>query len=173
MEQAIAIDLADSDSTWFDAGALVVRSGRDPAPVAARMGRQFIDINRPALAAIGVSAQTDFDGNSVRVRLQSGTTIGSVPLRSPSSGEVEHGLVVRPRYGWAGLGPMMASMGWRLTPSIARLPNLPRSDRRFPPWVLSSIVLMRLEQLLRITNRRFAMTEADLVAPRGQISWPR
>ena len=170
---SFSVEVSDSGSTWFDAKSLVIRSGRDPAPAAARLGRQFIEINKAPLSAVGVSARTDFDGDAVRVHLTSGTTIGSVPLRSPSSGDVEYGLVVRPRYGWAGLGPMMATMGWRITPNVARLPNLPRSDRRIPAWVLSSIVLARMEAMLRATHRRFAMAEETVSAPRGQINWTR
>lgn len=49
--------------------------------------------------------------------------------------------------------------------------NLPQSERRIPPWVLSSVILTRLKSLLDTLQRRFTITEADLRAPRGAVNW--
>jgi hypothetical protein len=43
--------------------------------------------------------------------------------------------------------------------------KLPRSDRKVPPWVLSSTILFRLQKLLDQLERGFEYTEADLSAP--------
>ncbi len=50
---------------------------------------------------------------------------------------------------------------------------LPRSERRVPPWVLSTIVLFRLKGLLDQLERRFEMTSEERSSPRGAIDWSR
>ena len=83
----------------------------------------------------------------------------------------DYGLVIKPRFGWQGIGPMLGAMGWKILPDPLPLPLLPRSDRKIPPWVLSSTILLRLQKLLNQLERRFEYTEADLNAPRGQVKW--
>jgi 5-methylcytosine-specific restriction endonuclease McrBC regulatory subunit McrC len=53
------------------------------------------------------------------------------------------------------------------------MPLLPRSERRVPPWVLSTIVLFRLKALLTQLERRFELTSANRSSPRGTIDWNR
>ena len=66
---------------------------------------------------------------------------------------------------------MISSTGWRVFPKVLPLPQLKISERKIPPWVLSTVVLARLEALLQQLDRRFEVTEADLTAPKGQVNW--
>lgn len=68
---------------------------------------------------------------------------------------------------------MLAEMGWRIVPQPLSLPLLPRSDRKIPPWVLSTIVLSRIERLLSQLERRFEIVSATRSAPRGAVDWSR
>ena len=121
---------------------------RDPASQAARLAGHFIERNRSTLSQVGAAIEQEYDGSRVDLVIRTGTNIGAVPLISPTTGRADYGLVVKPRFDWPGIGPMLAEMGWRVVPSTLPLPLLPRSDRKIPPWVLSSIVLFRLQALL-------------------------
>jgi hypothetical protein len=55
-------------------------------------------------------------------------------------------------------------MGWGVAPAPRRLPLLRRSKCRVPPWVLSSMILLRLKTLLE-------MTTESRRAPRGSVQW--
>jgi hypothetical protein len=87
----------------------------------------------------------DYDGRQVLLHIDSGSAVGAVPLVSPISGRRDFGLVVQPRFPWKGIGPMLAEMGWLISPTPLRLPLLKRSERRVPPWVLSFMILARLK----------------------------
>lgn len=138
---------------------------------------QFIALNRPVLDQWGVAARVHHRRRVARANAQVelafrlGSTIGAMPLRSPSNGKVEHGLLVEPRFGWAGVGAMLVGTGARVLPEIPRLPTLPRSESGVPPWVLSSVVLARLESLLGELSRRFVETREVLDRPRGRVQW--
>ena len=97
--------------------------------------------------------------------------MGAVPLVSPTTARLDYGLVVQPRFPWAGIGPMLAEMGWRISPSPLRLPLLHRSERRVPVWVLSFMILVRLKALLDSMDRRFELINETLRAPRGTVHW--
>jgi len=147
--------------------------GRDASATAARLAEQFITHNRPVLELLDVSIRRDYDGNDVLLWIQSGSAVGAVPLISPLSARPDFGLVVEPRFPWPGIGPMLAEMGWLVTPVPLRLPLLKRSERRVPPWVLSFMVLARLKALLDRLDRRFEIMEEDLAAPKGTVQWPQ
>jgi hypothetical protein len=66
---------------------------------------------------------------------------------------------------------MLTEMGWRVAPSVLPLALLPQSDRRIPPWVLSTVVLLRIEALLAQLERRFEMREEHRTAPKGRVNW--
>src|ERR1039458_2651480 len=88
---------------------------------------------------------------------------GNVPLLmrgciSPLTAHHDLGLVVQPRFPWAGIGPMLAEMGWLISPTPLKLPPLKRSERRVPLWVLSFMVLARFKALLDRLDRRFEGT---------------
>ncbi|HTM12758.1 MAG TPA: hypothetical protein VL127_07590 [Bryobacteraceae bacterium] len=148
----------------------------DPQTVAARAARlaeQFITQNRSLMALLDVRVERDYDGRDVRLVIQSGNAVGAMPLISPTTARPDYGLVVQPRFSWAGIGPMLAEMGWRVSPSPLRLPLLLRSERRVPAWVLSFMILARLKALLDTLDRRFELTTETRRAPRGTVNWAK
>src|ERR1700723_2696192 len=147
------------------------KTSADPAAQAARLADQFITQNAPLFQLLQVSIQRDYDGRDVLLHIDSGSAIGAVPLVSPLSGKQDFGLVVQPRFPWTGIGPMLAEMGWLISPTPLRLPLLHRSERRVPPWVLSFMILARLKALLDSLDRRFELTKETLRAPRGTVHW--
>lgn len=170
--EARCFEVLDSSATNLPAEFLF--SGlapRDPAPLAARLADQFIKQNRSVLAAVGVEVDARYDGLDVRLEVRSGTKIGAVPLRAPVSGRSEFGLVVQPRYEWSGLGAILGEMGWKIIPAPLPFSNLPRSERKVPPWVLSAIVLARIQSLLASLRRDFKIVSAVKPAPHGQVDW--
>jgi hypothetical protein len=144
---------------------------RDSQGQSARLAQQFLKQNRGILRDFAIECSVDYDGSSVILHLRTGGQVGALPLLSPTSGRPDYGLVIKPRFGWQGIGPMLGAMGWKILPDPLPLPLLPRSDRKVPPWVLSSTILFRLQKLLDQLERRFEYTEADLSAPRGQVNW--
>jgi hypothetical protein len=149
-----------------------LRQSRDPAAQAARLAEQFITQNRSLLALLNVQINRDYDGNDLRMLIQAGSAVGAIPLISPTTARPDYGLVVQPRFPWAGIGPMLAEMGWRVSPTPLRLPLLRRSERRVPSWVLSFMILTRLKILLDSLDRRFELTKETRQAPRGAVQWP-
>jgi hypothetical protein len=135
------------------------------------LAQQFITQNAGLLRNLGVSIEPRYDGTTVELVIRTGAHIGAVPLLSPITGKPDYGLVVRPRFERSGLGPMLGAMGWRIVPTTLRLPLLPRSERKIPPWVLSAMVLQRLRALLDRLERRFEIIEKDRQAPRGRVDW--
>lgn len=146
---------------------------RDPQPQAARLAKNFLEQNRGILANMDVTAAVEYDGNTVDLVFTTGTCVGAIPLLSPTSGQPDYGLIVKPRFDWPGVGEMLGKTGWRVIPRPLPLPLLPRSDRKIPPWVLSSTVLLRIQAMLDKLDRRFEFTEAELSAPRGGVNWTR
>ncbi len=146
---------------------------RDTHGLSARLAQQLLQQNRGLLRDFNVHGDVKYDGSKVEVVLQAGEYVGALPLVSPTSGRPDYGLIIRPRFGWQGIGPMMGAMGWKVVPAPLPLPLLPRSDRKIPPWVLSTTILSRMQALLSVLERNFQMTEDELVAPRGSIHWER
>ena len=131
----------------------------------------LVDANAGLLRDFGVSASTVHHRGEPGVLLSTSTRIGAIPLISPMSGRPDFGLVVEPRFKWSSAGDMLAGTGFRVVPELLPLPNMPQSERRVPPWVLSSMVLKRLSDLLDSLQRRFVIANADLRAPRGRVDW--
>ncbi len=138
---------------------------------AARLAEQFVIQNRSLLALLDIRIDRDFDGNDLYLLIRAGSAVGAIPLISPTTARPDYGLVVQPRFPWAGIGPMLAEMGWRITPTPLRLPLLRRSERRVPVWVLSFMILARLRALLDSLDRRFEQTTEVRQAPRGTVNW--
>jgi hypothetical protein len=134
---------------------------------------QFVTQNASLFHLLNVSIQRDYDGRDVLLHIVSGSAVGAVPLVSPLTARPDFGLVVQPRFPWAGIGPMLAEMGWLISPTPLRLPLLKRSERRVPPWVLSFMVLARLKALLDRLERRFELTTEIRSAPKGSIDWTK
>ena len=162
------------DNSLFAIPATKLLTGtppRDPQAPAARLANQFLRQNRGILQDFGISGNVHYDGTEVNIQLRTSGQVGALPLLSPTSGRPDYGLVIKPRFGWQGIGPMLGAMGWKIIPTPLRLPMLPRSDRKIPPWVLSTTILLRIQKLLEQMERRFEFVEADLNAPRGQVNW--
>jgi hypothetical protein len=146
----------------------------DPQTLAARAARlteQFVAQNRSLMALLDVRIDRDYDGNDLHLLIQAGSAVGAIPLIAPSTARPDYGLIVQPRFPWAGIGPMLAEMGWRISPTPLRLPLLRRSERRVPIWVLSFMILARLKVLLDSIERRFELARETRQAPRGAVHW--
>jgi len=172
--QTRVFEVRDWGTTSIDASLLLAgRESRDPVPQIARLADHFVRSNQRAFSAVGVTAEPSFTGSAVRLRFHGGAKIGAVPLVSPTTGRPDYGIIVRPRFPWRGIGPMLAEMGWRVIPNPLRLPLLPQSDRQIPEWVLSTVILARMRELLRQLERRFEIVDEERRAPRGTIDWKR
>lgn len=166
------IELNDSSTTRVDATFLLEgRSSWGAEQTIGRLAKQLARQNRGLLRDFGVETRVGYDGQDITLEFSTSTNVGALPLLSPSTGKPDYGVVIRPRFGWTGIGSMLSQTGWRVVPTLLRLPELPRSDRRVPPWVLSSVVLRRMKSLLASIMRRFEMSEQDRSAPRGQVRW--
>jgi len=148
-----------------------IRGSADPQSQAARLADQFIVQNRALLELVKVTVRRDYDGKDVLLVLESGNVVGALPLWSPLTAKPDFGLVIQPRFPWSGIGPMLAEMGWLVSPSPLRLPLLKRSERRVPLWVLSFMILTRLKALLDRLERRFETVREMKAAPKGTVDW--
>lgn len=164
--------LEDTTRHRLDAAVLMDGAGgRFPASKAGHLAEQFLRINRPTFEAFEIEAYSTYDGRGVDLVMETGRQVGALPLKSPTSGSADYGMVVKPRFGWSGVGPVLAQTGWRVTPDILNLPQLPKSDREVPPWVLSSVILPKIRSLLHDVDRRFEFVDEDRRAPRGRVDW--
>lgn len=161
----------DCTETALEAHDWLGGEGRDPLGAAELRAEALLRTNRGILRDFGVEAEVRRRAGVPVVALRTSTRVGAIPLLSPLSGRADFGLVVEPRFRWSALGEVLASAGFRVVPHLLPLPDLPHSERRVPLWVLSSIILRRLEELLRRLTRRFTVTAAELPAPRGAVDW--
>ena len=145
--------------------------GSDRASAAEKRAEALIAANRGLLRDFGIAATVGRRSGEPGLLVQTSARIGALPLLSPVTGRPDFGLVVEPRFQWSSAGDMLAGMGFRVVPDLLPLPELPQSERRVPPWVLSSIVLARLRRLLDAMQRRFVITEDDRAAPQGAVLW--
>jgi len=163
----------DSSERFFRALDWLGGEGADPKAGAEMRAERIVAANEGLLRDLGVSATPMRRGGEPGLLVRSSMKVGAVPLLSPVTGRPDFGLVVEPRFTWTSAGDMLAGTGFRIIPELLPLPELPQSERRVPPWVLSSVVLTRLRALLDSLQRRFIVTSADLRAPRGQVDWHR
>ena len=171
-EREVCLELADHSVVQHSAVRFFGLEGsRDPHPQAARLAEQFTIQNRSLFSRMDVRIESRYNGDDLLLELSSGNNVGAVPLFSPTRGTPDYGLVVQPRFPWRGIGPMLADMGWKVAPTPLKLPLLRRSERRVPAWVLSSMILVRLQVLLDSLTRRFESTTELLTAPRGRVNW--
>jgi hypothetical protein len=167
-------EVKDSTVTRLSARFLLrTQPSRDPSSQLARLADQFVHLNRNALRELDIIVEPHYRNSTVELDIRSATRIGAIPLISPTNGKNDYGLVVRPRFDWPGIGPILGATGWRVIPAPLSLPSLPHSERHVPPWVLSTIVLFRLKGLLEQLERRFEITAEERANPRGTIDWDR
>ena len=101
---------------------------------------QFVEQYQGNISNFDIKAENLYDGKNSWVVFKTGLKIGAFPLISPTSGKPEYGMVIKPRFEWIGVGNMLASMGWRIVPTLLN-PLLPGTERKVPTWVLSSVIL--------------------------------
>ena len=144
---------------------------RQRLPTAARLTDRLIRRNALTLSSARVECAPEFRNDDVLLRFQAGNTIGAIPLISPTTGKVDYGIIIKPRFQWDGIGAMLSQMGWRVAPMPLKLENFRGSERSIPPWLLSSIILLRIRNLLKALGRKFEIVSDNLNAPRGEVHW--
>jgi len=144
---------------------------RDRLTTAIRLGRQFVELNRPLAGLLDATIDMRVGDSETAVIFELGSTAGAVPLVSPVTGRVVSGLLVEPRFGWPGIGALMSEMGLTTVPTLLPVSLVPSSARQLPPWLISAVVLDRVAALLNGLSRRFVMRQAAVAAPRGSIDW--
>lgn len=168
--RAEAILLNDTSITRIEASSIVRASQGDPAREA-KLAHHFVQLNAQTLAQFCIEARVDFDGSRVFIVFLAGPQIGAFPLISPISGKADVTLIVRPRFGWSGLGRSLGLSGFKIIPQILQLPLLSKTEREIPPWILSATILPRLKAMLASLSRRFEIVEDIRTAPRGCVDW--
>ncbi len=129
----------------------------------------FLRVNRPQLESLFIEAKLATKPDGIEMRLLPDGVIGAIPLRSPDTHKIAGGIVVRPRFGWSDIGPLLATIGWAVSPQLLKYPLVPGSAREIPPWVLAGPILRRISALLKEITRGFRMHEEVRQMPRGQI----
>ncbi len=166
------LDLKDTRRVYLPTTFLSQHvSARNEDPIIAKLVHQFLKLNKPHFNELDVEAQLSYSGDNIKLNIKSNSKIGAVPLRSPITYKPEYSLVVKPRFGWNGVGPILSKTGFRYLPNILDLPQLRISESHIPPWVLSTVVLSRIDQLLRNIDRRFEMTNQYHPIPKGSVDW--
>ncbi len=113
----------DSAVTRLSAGFLLRgQRSRDPSSQIARLADQFIDLNQTALRQLDLIIEPHYRNSTIELDIRAGTCIGAIPLISPTSGRHDYGLVVRPRFDWPGIGPILGATGWRVIPAPLSMP---------------------------------------------------
>jgi len=130
-------------------------------------------MNEPSLAKLDIRVQLGSSESGTKLSLVPGSRAGAVPLRFAHTGHVAGGILVEPRFGWSGVGSVLAQTGWHAGPTFIDGPLVPGSGREVPPWVLAGPVLARLEDLLNSLRRGYLVQEEVTQRPRGQIVWNR
>src|SRR5437868_13558860 len=69
-----------------------------------RSYESFQRLNEAAFKALAVKAAFESTARGPELTLYAGGSVGAIPLRSGTSGQVVAGFVVRPRFGWRGVG---------------------------------------------------------------------
>ena len=160
----------------MDYGAPIILRAEDFAPPGRQAGwgpfvEQFLRANEKTLASLDVRAELVADSNETKIRLFPGGRAGAIPLRSAQTQHVKAGLLVRPRFGWSGVGAVMQQTGWAASPEFLDVPLVPGSARDVPPWVLAGPVLARLAELLGKLVPGYEHRSDTLTSPRGRILW--
>jgi len=160
----------------FDSGPPIVVS---PAPFIASVRdpgwgaflQPFLALNQVSLEALGLTPRIVSGREGVILELRPSLKAGAVPLKSAVTGKVAGGVVIGPRFGWAGIGRVLSATGWGSGPEFLPLSLVPGSGREVPPWVIAGPVMERLRELLAHLRRGYVERTELLTAPRGQIQW--
>src|SRR4051794_9577419 len=125
----------------------------------------FIRFNELAFRELDVRPDIIGAQPEPTIQLIPGARAGAIPLRSAQTGSVVAGLLVEPRFGWAGVGAVMSDTGWAASPAFPNLPLVPGSARQVPSWVLAGPVLFRLQALLATMTPAYALREDTRPSP--------
>jgi McrBC 5-methylcytosine restriction system component len=131
----------------------------------------FLRFNEAAFRELSLEPTLKAGREGPSLHLVPAGRAGAVPLRSPQTGQVVAGVVVKPRFGWSGVGAVLGEIGWHAAPRFCELPLVPGSGREVPPWVIAGPVIARLSAMLAALRRGYEEVEADLVKPKGRILW--
>ena len=137
------------------------------------LAESFISSNHEPLHALDIEAALVAETGEIGLYLQPGSSVGAVPLRSPITHRVVGGVVVRPRFGWYDVGPLLDQIGWTASPKLLEFSLVPGAALEVPPWVLAGPILQRFRALADELRAGFRVSEAIRQSPRGQILWPR
>ncbi len=138
-----------------------------------RFAQHFLSANQPQFRALEARAALVPDADQIHLCVKPGGTVGAVPLRSATTRKIVGGLVIRPRFGWNDIGPLLQEIGWTASPQVLQFPLVPGAAREVPPWVLAGPILERFRTLIRELTRGFRLHEEVRQAVRGQILWQR
>lgn len=164
--------------TAVDHGRPILLRQSDFAPASRSGGwgtfaETLIRFNERSLNDLDVRYELIASTPEPTIQLSPGGHTGAIPLRSAQTRAVVAGLVVKPRFGWSGVGAIMSETGWAASPTFLDLPLVPGSARQVPPWVLAGPVLYRLQSLLSSVTPGYVARDDVRSSPRGQVLWPR
>src|SRR5699024_617740 len=166
------LELQDNQTAYLSTDFLSRHvNARTEDKITAKLGRQFLNINADTLSTLNIEPEIYYSGDALKLKLSAHAKIGAIPLLSPITHKYEYSLIVKPRFGWQGIGPILSTTGWKILPHILNLPQLNISERRVPPWILSSSVLDRLYDMLKNLDRRFEMDDKHRSKPNGTVDW--
>lgn len=171
-DHADVLELKDNQTSYLSTEFLSQHvNARNEDKITAKLCQQFLRINEDTLKKLNVEPEIYYSGDALKLKLSAHAKIGAIPLLSPITYKNEYSLIIKPRFGWQGIGPILSTTGWKILPDILNLPQLKISERRVPPWVLSGVILGRLDRLIQQLDRRFEMDEVYRSKPKGTVNW--
>jgi hypothetical protein len=164
---------SERSSLTIPAGAFILRHpGRGAEPLEIELAESFVRFNQSRLELFDCTAKTVIsEQRQVSVRINTGICIGALPLKAPNNGKLELGLCITPKSGWSGLGALLSDTQTLIAPQLPRVGLLPKSDAQTPTWVISAIVLKRLELFVLTLPRAFFSLITRSSQPSGSIVW--
>jgi McrBC 5-methylcytosine restriction system component len=138
------------------------------------LAESFLRFNQSRLELFDCTAKAVIsESRQVSVRIDTGICIGALPLKAPSNGKLDFGLCITPKSGWGGIGNLLCDSQTLITPQLPRIGVLPKSDSQTPTWVISAIVLKRLEFFVLTLPKAFNSVLTQSTQPSGSIVWDR
>ena len=131
----------------------------------------FLRANDLAFKYLELQPEVGASSQGTIIRLYPGGRAGAMSLRSAQTQQVVGGIVIKPRFGWRGVGKVLNEVGWNASLEFADLPMVPGSGREVPPWVIAGPVISRLAALLLQVRRGYREAHETLTKPRGKIIW--
>jgi McrBC 5-methylcytosine restriction system component len=166
---------SERSSLTIPAGAFIVQyPGRGAEPLEIELAESFVRFNQSRLDLFNCTAKIVIsEARQVSVRINTGICIGALPLKAPSNGKLDLGLCITPKSGWDGLGALLSDSQTLISPQLPRIGVLPKSDSQTPTWVISAVVLKRLELFVLTLPKAFNALLTQSTQPTGSIVWNR